>query len=90
MDDMDDIKVRVEEMIAELKRERDNLRLKANLAKLEAREEWHAVEKKLEKLEAKARELGGATADASKDVGAAAKLLGEEIRKALKSVASHI
>ena len=86
---MDDLKQRIEGWVKELKRDRDELRVKLSLAKLEAVDEWQVVEKKLQKLEAKAREVGKASAGASKDVGAAAKLLAEEIRKGLKSVAKQ-
>jgi Mg2+ and Co2+ transporter CorA len=86
---MSDFEDRIEEMLADLKQQRDELRVKLSLAKLEASDEWREIEGKLRKLEAKAREVGGATADASKDVFAAAKLLGDEIRKGLKSVAKH-
>jgi SMC interacting uncharacterized protein involved in chromosome segregation len=84
---MSEVKDRIERLLEELKRERDALRVKLSLAKLEANEEWREIEQKLHKLEAKAREVGGATAEASKDVGAAARLLGEEISKGLKSIA---
>jgi len=89
MDDMDDLREHVEEMLEDLKKERDKLRVKAGLAKLELRDDWKVLEQQLARLEAKAKELGGATADASKDIGAAARLLGEEIGKGLKSVARH-
>ena len=89
MPDIDDIREDIEEMLDELKQERDELRVKAGLAKLELRDDWKVLQEKIAKLEAKAKELGGATADASKDIGAAAKLLGEEIGKGLKSVAKH-
>ena len=90
MDDLDDLKERVDQMVAGLKSQYEKLRLKTGLAKLEAIDEWHDVEAKLKKLEAKAKELGGVTAEASKDVGAAAKLLGEEIRDGFKDVAKHL
>ena len=86
---MTDLKDRIEEMLEELRRERDELRVKLSLAKLEASDEWREIEQKLHKLEAKAREVGDATAEASKDIGAAAGRLGEEIRKGLKSVAKR-
>ena len=86
---MDDVKARIGETLDDLKRQRDELRLKYELAKLEANEEWIKLEKKLVKLDAKAHELGKATADASQDVAAAAKLLGEEIREGFKKVAKH-
>ena len=86
---MGDMKEKVNEMLAELKQERDEMRLKYELAKLEANEEWVKLEAKLEKFESRARELGGVTAEASQEVGAAAKLLGEEIRDGFKKIAKH-
>lgn len=82
-------KKRIDEMLAELKQEGEELRVKLNLAKLEARDEWQSLEVKLEKLESKTKELGSATAEASKDVAAAAVLLGEEIRDGFKKIARH-
>ena len=84
------IKQHVDELVADLKQEYGELRVKAGLAKLEARDKLQNLESKLGKLEAKAKELGTATAEASKDIGAAAKLLGEEIRDGLKDVAKHV
>jgi hypothetical protein len=86
---MGDIKARIDEMVNELKQDRDELQVKLSLAKLEMRDDWRSLEAKLGKLEAKAGELGEATAEASKDIGSAAKLLGEEIRDGLKKIASH-
>lgn len=87
MVELDDIKEGVEEMVAELKQEYGELRVQANLAKREAADELEVLSTKLKRLEAKAKELGGATAEASKDIGAAAKLLGEEIRDGIKDIA---
>lgn len=87
---MNDIKNNINDMLNDLKQERDELYLKYKLAKLEANEEWVELQAKLNKLEAKAKELGGATVDASKDIGAAAKLLGEEIRDGFKKITRHL
>ena len=81
---------RIDEMVKELKQERDELQVKLHLAKMETSDDWVKIQAKLQKLEAKAKELGSATAEASKDVGAAAKLLGEEIRNGFKSIAKHL
>jgi ribosomal protein L29 len=89
MADMDDLKKRTQEMLADLKQEYGELRVKANLGKKEAVDEWRELETKLAKLESKAKQLGGATAEASKDIGAAAKLLGEEIRNGIKRIAKR-
>ncbi len=87
---MTDVKKRIDEMLSELKQERDELRVKVHLAKLEAGDEWEKLEVKLAKLEAKTRELADATAEMSQDIGAAAKLLGEEIRDGFKKLAGRL
>jgi flagellar biosynthesis chaperone FliJ len=86
---MNEFKARVEEILDELRTERDELRVRLHLAKLESSEEWQKLEHQLAKLESKARELGTATADASEDMGAAAKLLAEEIRDGFKKIVRH-
>jgi len=86
---MNDIKSHIDEMIDNLKQQRDELQVKLHLAKLDASDEWDKIESKLEKLESKAKELGGVTAEASRDIGEAAKLLGEEIRDGFKKIAKH-
>jgi len=87
---MNDLKQRIDELLANLKQERDALHVKAHLAKMEASDEWTALEAKLAKLNAKARELGGASREASKDIGAAAMLLGEEIRDGFRKIAKRL
>lgn len=87
---MTDVKKRIDEMLSELKQERDELRVKVHLAKLEAGDEWEKLEVKLAKLEAKTRELADATAEMSQDIGAAAKLLAEEIRDGFKKLAGRL
>ena len=83
-------RVRIEEMMNELRRERDELRVRLHLAKLEASDEWKELESKLVKLEAKAAKLGNATAEASKDVAAAVTLLGQEVRDGFKRIAKQL
>ena len=87
---MSETKDRIDDLIKDLKREREELRLKYSLAKLEANDEWRKLEAKLKKLEAKAKEVGGATAEASRDIGAAASLLGDEIRKGFRKIVKHL
>lgn len=87
---MNDIAKNVEKLLADLKQERDELRLKVELAKLEANEEWVKLEAKLVKLEGKVRELSGVAGEVSQDVGAAAKILGEEIRDGFRKLAKHL
>lgn len=84
---MNEINKQMDEMARKLQHEAEELRVKVHLAKMEASDEWKELEEKLVKFNAKAKELGGVTVEASKDIGAAAKLLGEEIRDGFKKVA---
>jgi SMC interacting uncharacterized protein involved in chromosome segregation len=86
---MNEINKQMDEMARKLQHEAEELRVKVHLAKMEASDEWKELEEKLVKFNAKAKELGGITVEASKDIGAAAKLLGEEIRDGFKKLARH-
>ena len=86
---MNEINKQMDEMARKLQHEAEELRVKVHLAKMEASDEWKELEEKLVKFNAKAKELGGVTGEASKDIGAAAKLLGEEIRDGFKKLARH-
>ena len=86
---MDKTKERIDRMIKELRTEAEELKVKLYLAKMELGDEWEKIEARLDKLEARASEVGGATAEASEDIWEATKMLGDEIRKGFKSVARH-
>ena len=86
---MTDINERINDMLKELKQKRDELQVQVHLAKLEANDEWKGIEKKIQKLELKAKELGKASAESAGDVGAAAQMLGIEIRNGFKNIAKH-
>jgi len=87
---MNDIRKRIDDMVNEIKCERDELQVKLHLARLEMGDEWNSLEEKLVKLEEKAKELGSVTAESSQNIGAAAKLLGEEVRDGFKEIGKHL
>jgi hypothetical protein len=66
-------------LLDRLATERDELVVRAHLARLEAREEWQELEAKLDQLRGKAEQAADVAGDAGQDVAAAARLLGEEI-----------
>jgi len=76
----------LEKLAETLKQQRDELQLKMHLLSLEARQEWDKAERNWQHFQSKAEELGHAGKEASKDVGAALKLLGEELRHAYERV----
>ena len=89
-ENLEDLGEDLEELVAKLKQERDELSVKLHLAKMEASDEWLEIERKWSKFEAKLKQAGDAAADSSGDVRAAAGLLGQEIKAALKRIAEKL
>lgn len=71
----------LQKLIDNLATQRDELIVRAHLAKLEAQEEWRELEGKLAQLRAKAGQAAEVAGDAAQDVAAAARLLSEEIAR---------
>jgi len=72
---------RLRDMLEKLEQERDELKVRAHLGKAEAREEWEKMEGRIAELRSRLDRAGDEAGDVMEDVGAAAKLLGEEIRE---------
>lgn len=70
-------------ILERLEEERDELKMKAGLAKLEAREEWEELEDKIQALRGRLKVLGSEAKDASGDVGAAFDMLADEVKEGL-------
>jgi hypothetical protein len=68
------------ELLARIREERDELNLKMHLAKAEARDEWEKLEPKWEQFQARVHTIGESAGEASKDIGVALGILGEELR----------
>ena len=83
---MSDLGDRMEEALAKLRTERDELKVKLHLLKADAKDEWDAVEKRWEHFEARMKKVGASAADSSEDVAAAGKQLAEEIGNAYKRI----
>jgi SMC interacting uncharacterized protein involved in chromosome segregation len=77
---MSDRREKLEQMMKRLETERDELRVQLGLAKLEARDEWQELEKKMDALRGRMKVLGSEAKEASGDVGAALDTLGDEIK----------
>lgn len=74
-------KEKLQKLLQQLETERDELKLKLGLAKLEAREEWGELEKKMDSLRGRLKVLGGEAREASSDVAEAAGALASEIKE---------
>ena len=74
----------------ELRKIRDELRVKAHLGKLEAEDAWHELEGRWEDLEAKADQLRRESGESMEDIKTAAKLLASELRDGYKEIKRHV
>lgn len=70
----------LQERLQEMARMRDELVVQANLARLEAREEWAELEGRLEQLKAKADEAGDIAEDTAEKMAESAKVVLEELQ----------
>jgi hypothetical protein len=69
-----------------LKTERDELKLKIHLGKMEVQQEWEKAEQQWQHFKAKADTVGSASKESAQEVGAALKLLGEEVGNAFSRI----
>ena len=74
-------KTRFDSIVEDLKRTRDELRVKLHLGAADARAEWEAVEKKWSHLEGRLGVLGKEAGAAGENVGEALELVAKEIRR---------
>ncbi len=78
---MSTMRAKLAEMLEKLEQERDELKVRMHLGQAEAREEWEKMEERIGELRGRLDKAGDEAGDVMEDVGAAAKLLGEEIRE---------
>jgi len=83
---VEDVKGRMQSVLKQLETERDELRLKLGLAKLEARDEWKELEGKMDALRGRLKVVGAEAKEASGDVAAAADVLAEEIKEGFSKI----
>ena len=82
------IESEVQSEIETLRAARDELRVQVHLGAVEAREAWEKAEAKWSHLEGRLKVLGEATHESLEDIGEAAKMLAEEIRRGYQHVRS--
>jgi dsDNA-specific endonuclease/ATPase MutS2 len=70
-----------ETMMEKLEAERDELRVKLNLAKMEAKDEWEALEKKMDGLRGRMKVVSEEAREAGGDVGAALDVVADEVKQ---------
>ena len=76
----EEIKSRWDQLIEDLQRERDEIRVRLNLARKEADAELDKLDARIEEFKARSKDARGVADSALDDIEAAAKKLWEEIR----------
>ena len=79
-------KAKFHEVLADLERERDELKLKVHLAKADGRDELARMEEKIAQLRFRAGAAGSEARDAMDEIGDAASKLVGEIREGFARV----
>ena len=77
---MGDDTLNLQRLADELRKQRDELRVRLHLAKAEARDEFERLEKRWEHVRGRAGVVAKEAGEVSKDVGEAARLVLEEIK----------
>ena len=75
----------VDDMLADLKQKRDELRVRMHLASKEAQDEWEELEEKMEEFVAKSR-----LRQTGKGVGDALGKLGQELKQGYRNIRDAI
>jgi hypothetical protein len=84
------IQQELDELVSTLRRERDELHVQLHLARADARDEWNELEKKWERFQSKSATVATAAGAAAGDIGAALRILGDELRAGYRRVRESI
>jgi chromosome segregation ATPase len=76
----------LDQLLADLRQQRDELRLQMHLAKAEARDEWDAIEKRWQQVESRLGRAADEAKSGAQNVGAALEQVAEEIGSAYRRI----
>lgn len=79
-------KEELEKITEKLKQQRDELRVQLDLAQADIKSEWDALEENWAHYSAKLKQVANEAKASGKEVGEAAKLLGEELHKGYERI----
>jgi len=77
---------RLDNLVEDVKRIRDELEVQIHLAAADAKDEWAGLEKKWQRLRGRLDSVGKVADDAAEDVGDALDLLGDELKKGYERI----
>jgi hypothetical protein len=77
-------------LIEKLKRQRDEITLKAHLASMDAKKELEGAEKKWDQLKQSASDIADDAIDTSEEYIAKAKIVGEELKETYQRISKRL
>ncbi len=80
----------LKKLVARLETERDEIRVKAHLAKLELDDEWQSIESRWENLEHRVASIADSTKETGETFIAASQLLAEELSEAVANFRANL
>lgn len=80
----------IHELIETLKQQRDELKVRAHLLTMEAKDEWEKAERKWGKFKSASGRMGTATKEAMEDITPVLKTLGKELKHAYEHIRKSI
>ena len=80
----DDVKQKYHDVIDSVTTERDELKVKMHLARMEVQDEWKVVEKKWQQFKSKSAQLEHVASGSAQEIGEAISILGGELKESYK------
>lgn len=80
----------LKQLLETLQQERDELKVKMHLAKLDLQDEWEKIEKKWPEFQSRAEEIVEGTKDVADEVVDSVKVVGEEIKATYERIRQRI
>lgn len=90
MSDGEELKQRFTQELRELQTLRDELKVKIHLAAADARDQWDALERKLEKVENELGRVGDHAKEPLEEISAATRNLFDELKKGYARVKEQL
>ena len=87
---MDVGKEKLRELLAKLREERDQLRVKVHLGAMEAKDEWVEREKKWQRLESRLGQAKDGAVESSQGVGENVGVVAEELKAAYQRIRERL
>ncbi|MBN2871231.1 MAG: hypothetical protein JXK04_09795 [Campylobacterales bacterium] len=85
-----DARTDMNELLETLKQDRDELRVRMHLARMELKEEWEEAEKKWEHFKPKVDEMLRDTKGSRDEIVKSTKIIGEELKNAYRRIRERL